>query len=37
MNKSIDFLMKNIEPKQNIVLAISGGPDSMVMLDLFLK
>ena len=37
MNKSIDFLMKNIEPKQNIVLAISGGPDSMVMFDLFLK
>ena len=37
MNKSIDFLMKNIKPKQNIVLAISGGPDSMVMFDLFLK
>lgn len=37
MNKSIDFLMKNIEPKQNVVLAISGGPDSMVMFDLFIK
>ena len=37
MNKSIDFLKDNIMPKQSIVLAISGGPDSMVMFDLFLK
>ena len=37
MNKSIDFLRENIMPKQSIVLAISGGPDSMVMFDLFLK
>ena len=37
MNKSINFLRENIMPKQSIVLAISGGPDSMVMFDLFLK
>ena len=37
MDKSIDFLMKNIMPKQTVVLAISGGPDSMVMFDLFVK
>ena len=37
MDKSIDFLIKNIMPKQTIVLAISGGPDSMVMFDLFIK
>lgn len=37
MDKSIGFLMKNIMPKQTVVLAISGGPDSMVMFDLFIK
>ena len=37
MNKSIEFLKENVMPKQTIVLAISGGPDSMVLFDLFLK
>ncbi|MBR4830959.1 MAG: tRNA lysidine(34) synthetase TilS [Bacilli bacterium] len=37
MNKSIEFLKEYVMPKQTVVLAISGGPDSMVLFDLFLK
>lgn len=34
MNKELDFLKKNINPNDTIVVACSGGPDSMCLLSL---
>ena len=37
MNKSIEFLNNNIMDNSSVVIAVSGGPDSMALLDLLLK
>lgn len=37
MNDSIDFIKKNIPEGSTVILGVSGGPDSMCLLDLFLK
>ena len=37
MNKSIDFLNNNIMDNSSVVIAVSGGPDSMALLSLLLK
>ena len=36
MNKSIDFINKNIEDGSTVVVAVSSGPDSMALLNLLL-
>jgi len=36
MDKSIDFINKNIEDKSTVVVAVSSGPDSMALLNLLL-
>ena len=37
MNKSIDFINKNIEDESTVVVAVSSGPDSMALLNLLLE
>lgn len=37
MIETIDFLKKNIEKNTTLVVAVSGGPDSMVLLDILNK
>lgn len=37
MKKALDFLQKNIKNNSKIVIAVSGGPDSMVLFSLILK
>ena len=33
MKKEIDFLKKNIENNSTVIVACSGGPDSMCLLN----
>ena len=37
MKKVIEFLRNNIKEKDSLVVACSGGPDSMCLLDLVTK
>ena len=37
MDKSVDFIKKNIENNSTVVVAVSSGPDSMALLSLLLK
>lgn len=37
MNLALEFLKKNIASTSTVVVAVSGGPDSMVLLSLILK
>lgn len=37
MNKALDFLKENIKKNSTVVIAVSGGPDSMVLFSLILK
>ena len=37
MKKVIDFLKNNLDNKDTVVVACSGGPDSMCLLDLVTK
>lgn len=37
MDKSLEFLLNKIEKNSTLVCAVSGGPDSMVLLNLLLK
>ncbi len=37
MNKSIDFINKNIDDGSTVVVAVSSGPDSMALLNLLLS
>ena len=37
MKESIDFITKTIPKNSTVILGVSGGPDSMCLLDLFIK
>ena len=37
MKEALNFLRKNIQKNSNVVVAVSGGPDSMVLFSLVLK
>ena len=37
MKESMNFITKNIPKNSNVILGVSGGPDSMCLLDLFIK
>ena len=36
MKESIDFIKKNVEDNETVVVAVSGGPDSMALLSLLI-